>query len=155
MDKSFKYYLLNEESSHLGNRVSDVLTSAQELQDDMPNMGQRHLTRVAENLANAIRKILHSQWSTSSHKHLKELQKVGVAIQRTIEDKGDLQEIIPAATQALQDLAGKLGSKVNDLKAPPEQEGGDDVTQNDFQLTGNGPEPKAPPQGQPQEQPPQ
>jgi hypothetical protein len=140
MDK-FKVFLLNEERSFLGHRVGDVLTSMQDLQQDMANLGQRHLTRLAEDIVNQIRKILHSRWSPKFHKHLKELQRIAVAIQKTIEDKGNLREIIPAAVQSLQTLSGKLGVKVNNLQAPEELPG-QEATQDDFQLTGQGPAPK-------------
>jgi hypothetical protein len=149
MDK-FKVFLLNEEKNYLGRKVSGVLTPMQELQDDMPNMGARHLTRVAEKLVNDIRKILHGHWEQQQQHHLKELQKIAVAIQKTIEDKGDLREIIPSATQALQTLSGKLGVKVNNLQGP-EVESGEPVSQNDFEETGDGPQQPQPGQpGQPQ-----
>lgn len=151
MSHRFKVFLLNEERSFLGHRVGDVLTSMQDIQTDMENLGSRQLTRMAEDLVNQIRKILHSNWSPKSLKHLKELQRIGVAIQKTIEEKGDLKEILPAATQSLQQLSGKLGVKVNTLDAP-EQMPGEDIGQEDFQLTGQGPQQGqqqgAPPQGQ-------
>lgn len=142
----FKEHLLNEERSFLGHKVGDVLTSMQDVQNDLENLGTRQLTRMAEDLVNQIRKILHGSWSPKSFKHLKELQRVAVAIQKTIEEKGDLKEILPAATQTVQDLSGKLGVKVNTLKAP--EMPGEDVSQNDFQLTGQGPAPKQPQQQQ-------
>lgn len=154
--KKFKNYLLNEEANFLGHRVGDILTAMQDVQQDMPNLGTRHLTKIAEELVNQIRKILHGSWSAKHQKDLRELQKVGVAIMKTIEEKGDLKEIIPAATQQLQNLSGKLKVKVNNLEAP--QMPGEDISQNDFQLTGQGPEqpPQQPPQGAPQpQQPPQ
>jgi hypothetical protein len=115
----------------------------QDLQNDMENVGARHLTRLGEEIVNHIRKILHGQWAARNHKHLEELQKIAVAIQKTIDDKGDLKEVLPAATQAIQDLSGKLGVKVNDLQAPeaPEMEG-EPVSQDDFELTGDGPPPE-------------
>lgn len=138
---SFKGFLLNEERGYLGHKVSDVLTSMQDLQNDMADVGARHLTRLGEEIVNRIRKIIHGQWAARNHKHLEELQKIAVAIQKTIDDKGDLKEILPAATQAVQDLSGKLGVKVNDLQAPeaPEMEG-EPVSQDDFELTGDGPQ---------------
>ena len=135
--KNFKSFLINEEKSFLGRKVANVLTPMQELQDDMQNMGARHLTRVAENLVNEIRKILHGHWEQEQQKYLKELQKIAVAIQKTIEDKGDLKEIIPSAIQSMQTLSGKLGVKINNLKGP-EFEAGDPVSQNDFEETGDG-----------------
>lgn len=146
-----KGFLLNEEKSYLGRRVGDVLTSMQDLQDDMPNLGNRHLTKLAENIVGQIRKILHSRWTAKNSHYLEELQRVGVALQKAIEEKGDLKEILPMATQTLQDLSGKLGVKVNSFDGP-EIEQGQPISQADFQLTGNGPQqaPPQPPQQAPQ-----
>lgn len=135
---NFKVFLLNEEKNYLGRKVASVLTPMQELQDDMQNMGARHLIRTAEKLVNDIRKILHGHWEQQQQKHLKELQKIGVAIQKTIDEKGDLREIIPSATQSLQTLSGKLGVKVNNLEGP-EMQAGEPVSQDDFEETGDGP----------------
>lgn len=148
MDK-FKTFLLNEEKNYLGRKVAGVLTPMQELQDDMQNMGARHLVRTAEKLVNDIRKILHSHWEQQQQKHLKELQKIAVAIQKTIDEKGDLREIIPSATQSLQILSGKLGVKINNLEGP-EMQAGEPISQNDFEETGDGP---AQPQPQQDQQP--
>lgn len=152
MDK-FKVFLLNEEKSYLGRKVAGVLTPMQELQDDMENMGARHLVRVAERLVNEIRKILHGHWEQQQQQYLKELQRIAVAIQRTIEDKGDLRDIIPSATQALQTLSGKLGVKINNLQGP-EIDAGTPVSQNDFEETGNGPQSQQQPQQPQPSQPP-
>lgn len=137
MDR-FRLFLINESRSYLGHKVNDVLTSLQDVQEDMPNLGTRHLNKLAIQIVAQIRKILHDDWDVSNHKHLKELQKIAVAIQKTVEEKGDLKEILPAVTQAMQTVAGRLGVKVNSLQGP-EQMGGEDISQNDFQITGNGP----------------
>lgn len=143
-------FLINEERSYLGHRVNDLLTGMQDLQDDMGNLGTRHLNKMADQLVNQIRKILHDQWSPKNVKYLQELQKIAVAIKRTIEEKGDLKEILPAAVQATQTLAGKLGVKVNQLQAP-EVPGGEEISQDEFQLTGTGEKPQQP-QGDPSQQ---
>jgi len=130
-------FLINEERSYLGHRVNDLLTGMQDLQDDMENMGTRHLNRMADQVVNQIRKILHDQWSPKNQKHLKELQRIAVAIKRTIEEKGDLRDILPATVQATQKVAGQLGIKVHGLEAP-EVPGGEDISQDDFELTGSG-----------------
>lgn len=126
----FKSYFLNEELSYLGHKVGDVLGGVNSIQDDMPNLGSRHLTRLAEDIVVQIRKILHDRWSPRYKKHLESLQKVAVAIMRTIDRKGDLREVVPVAAAALQNLSVKLGVKVNDLDAPAQ-----DASQADFQLT--------------------
>ncbi len=154
MMKRFSDFLLNEEKSFLGRRVGDVLTAVQDVQQDMPNLGTRHLTKIAEDLVNQIRKILHGTWSAKHQKDLKELQKIGVAIMRTIDEKGDLKEILPAAAQQLETLSGKLGVKVNSLQAP-EQMDGQDISQDDFQITGPNPQDQPDPQQPPPQQQPQ
>ena len=127
-------FLLNEDKNHLGNRVNNILTSMQDLHDDMENLGTRHFNRLVDELVNEMRKVLHGEWSARNQKFLSDLQKVAVALKKTLEDKGDLKEIFPAALQSLQNLAGKLGVKVNDVQAP-EAEGGQEISQDDFQLT--------------------
>lgn len=144
MDR-FKLFLINEERNFLGRKIGDVLTAMQDIQQDMPNLGSRHLTKLGEDLVNQIRAILHSRWSPKHEKDLRELQKVAVAIMRTIDERGDLREIIPTATQVLQTVSGKLGAKVNNLKAP-DAIPGQNASQSDFQLSGTGPQ--MPPQGQ-------
>ena len=143
MDR-FSMYLINEDKSHLGHRINDILTSMQDLQDDMDNLGTRHFNRLVDELVNELRKVIHSQWSTQNHKHLEGIQKVAVALKKTLEDKGNMKEIFPAALQTLQSVAGKLGVKVNDMQAPEME--GEDVTQDNFELTGIGPQEQGPQQ---------
>lgn len=120
MDK-FKTFLINEDRSFLAHKVSDILTSMQELQEDMPNLGSRHLAKLAEQIVNQIRKILHERWSPKNLPYLKSLQKIAVAIQKTIEERDDLKEIFPAVLSSMQDLSGQLGVKINNLEAPEPQ----------------------------------
>lgn len=138
----FREFLINEDKNYLGRKVNDVLTTMQDIEQDMPNLGARHLNRMASGITDNIRKILHSPWKPHQYRYLQELQKVAAAIEKTIEEKGDLRDVIPAATQSLQTLAGKLGVKVHGLEAP--ELGGEDIQPQDFQITGQGPE--APPQ---------
>jgi hypothetical protein len=148
----FRSFLINEERSYLGHRIGDVLTSVQDLQGDMENLGSRHLARLAENIVNQIRKVLHSRWNPKYNNQLKDLQKIAVAIQKTIDERGDLKQILPAASQELENLSGKLGVKVNNLKAPEDDSSGEDeIAPQDFQPT----EPPPSEEQNPQEVPPQ
>lgn len=145
----FKEYLLTEERNFLGKRVGDVLSAMQDLGSDMENMGIRHISRVAEEIVNRMRKILHGDWTPKQRPFLIQLQKIAVAIQKTIEDKGDIKQILQAASQELEGLSGKIGTPVNKLKAP-EQSPGEEPQ---MQLTG--PDPAQGPQpGQDQGMPP-
>jgi hypothetical protein len=144
----FGEFLINEEKQHLGHRVSDILTGLQDIQNDMENLGSRHLARLADQITDEIRKVLHGTWGEKQTKSLKTLQRVGVALKKAIEDRDDLKEIIPTAAQELQTVLHKLGVRVNDLKAP-EENTGQEVQPSDFEQS---PEPQQPQQPQPDPQ---
>lgn len=152
--KSFKWFIINEDRAYLSHKVGDVLTAAHDMQDDLESLGARQVTRMADQLVNQIRKILHSQWEPNQMSYLKELQAVAVMIKRAIEENNqsgstyDLKETIKIAIQKLQEISGKLGGKTNQLDAPPQQ-AGEDLSQQDFQLTGNGPSQQGQGQSQP------
>lgn len=133
----FSSFLINEERSFLGNQVGDVLSSLQSIQGDIENIGSRQLSKYSEEVVNQIRKLLHKTWNPKYHNQLRELQKIGVAIQKTIDERGDLKQVLPAAVSALSSLSGRLGVKVNNLKAP---EAGTDLSAADFQSTGEQPD---------------
>jgi hypothetical protein len=100
-------------------------------------MGSRQIIRLCDDIVNQIRKILHNQWSPSQRKHLIPLQKIAVAIKKTIEDKGNLRELIPSAIEELELVSSKLGTKnkeSNILDQAAELEG-EDVTQKDMEVT--------------------
>lgn len=111
----FKHFLLNEERSYLGQRVSDILTALHDLEEDIDNLGSRHVNRMAEAIVNQIRRVLHSNWSEKQHKSLKSLQKAGVAIMKAIEEKGDIKATLASATKELEELSGNLGRPVSDI----------------------------------------
>jgi hypothetical protein len=136
----FKHFLLNEEKSYLSQRISDVLTALHDLQEDIENLGSRHINRMAESIVNQIRRVLHSNWSEKQHKSLKSLQKAGVGIMKAIEEKGDIKAVLASATQEIEELSGKLGHPVSDigdsaqgepavLEPPPEGEENPEVPQ--------------------------
>jgi hypothetical protein len=76
------------------------------------------MVRNSEVIVNQIRRILHSNWPKEEEKHLKQLQKIGVAIAKAMEEKDDLEATIAACQQALEDLSGDLGVPVNTLGSP-------------------------------------
>ena len=135
----FKNFIIKEERSFLGNNIGNVLSGMQSLQNDIENMGSRQVSRVSETIVNEIRKILHKNWNPKYHNQLKELQKVAVAIQKTIDERGDLKQILPAALESLSVLSGKLGVKINNLSAPEPQTQAD-ISPEEFQSTGQQPD---------------
>lgn len=118
----FKDFLILEQKAYLGEKVGDILTAAQELRDDSRHMGTRDLVRFSEKIVNQIRRILHSQWPREEKKHLKTLQKVGVALMKAIEEKDDLPTIISSSSSELEKLSGKLGVPIHKISGPDKAE---------------------------------
>lgn len=128
----FKKFLLAEQQEYLADRINDVLTGVHEFLQAKKQMGAKYMLRNAEVIANQIRKILHASWPRSEHKHLKVLQKCGVALMKTIDDKGDLSDTVNNVRGELEKLMQKLHVPVNKLGT----DGADKVEQ-----------PEAPPPG--------
>jgi len=118
----FKEYLLLEQREYLGQRVGDVLTGIHELLVGGKQIGARQLVKNCDYMVNQIRKILHSTWPRSEYKFLKVLQKVGVALAKAIDEKGDLKEILNSARVELERLGKKLGTPIHKLAAPAQGE---------------------------------
>ena len=114
----FKTFIKNEEQAHLAHKINSILTAVQELEEDMGAMGLRHIAKVCEDIVVQFRKILHNNWGMKQHANLKQIQKIAVALQKAIEDKDNLKELIPLVSKELQKLSAKLGEKTNNLKAP-------------------------------------
>lgn len=111
----FKDFLLNEDKQYFSTRIGDLLAAIQELAQDSPHLGTRDLTRFSEKIVDQIRTILHSQWDKEEQHNLKKLQKIGVAIMRSIEEKDDLKAIIASATHELEKMSGKLGKPIHQM----------------------------------------
>lgn len=115
MNLQFKDFLLNENRVYLGQKIGDILSAVHDLQQDEPGMGERHYVRFAEKIVTAIRRILHTPWPRSEHQYLKQLQKIGVALAKTIDEKGELKQLMPNVKQELEQLSGKLGVPINQM----------------------------------------
>jgi len=143
----FKDFLLNENRVYLGQKIGDILSAVHDLQQDEPGMGERHYVRFAEKVVTAIRRVLHSPWPRSEQQYLKDLQKIGVALAKTIDEKGELKQIMPSIKTELEQLSGKLGMPVNQMGV---QQGAEPAQLPDETPEGD----TAPEQQQQQQQPP-
>lgn len=136
----FKKFLLNEQREYLAQKVGDVLTSVHELIQGGKQVGARQLVRHSEAVANQIRRILHSSWPKTETKHLKVLQKCGVALMKTIDEKGDLNDTLNSVRGEIEKLTQSIGQPINNLGVskekqeaqPKEQEQESDPTQPDM-----------------------
>lgn len=118
----FKEYLLTEGKQFLTDRVKDVLEGVEDLISAGKQLGARQLLRNSESIVNQIRKILHQSWSRTEYKHLKVLQKCGVAIMKTIDEKGDLRDVLNSVRKELVHLLKKLGVNVSSHQDQEEPE---------------------------------
>lgn len=109
----FKDFMLEESKAFLDQRISDVLSALQDLNDSTENMGARHLVSNSENIVRQIRRIIHTHWPEREEPRLKTLQKCGVAIMRAVEDKDDLESVLRACQSNLEEISG--GDKANSI----------------------------------------
>jgi len=111
----FKKYLLSENKNYLAEKISDILTALQELDQHAGSMGSRHLTNNSEKIVSQIRRILHTKWGRSEQDSLKRLQKCGVAIMKSIEEKEDIIPVIRSCVHELESMLSDIGAPINKL----------------------------------------
>ena len=111
----FKEFILQENKAYFSQRVSDILSAIQDLNDSAQNMGVRNLVSNSETIVNQIRRIIHTHWPQSEDANLVLLQKCGVAIMKTIEEKGDLQAILKACQGQLENIVGQSDAPINQM----------------------------------------
>lgn len=111
----FKEFLLNEQQAYLAQKVGNILTAVQELRDDAKNLGTRDLITYSQRIVNQIRRVLHSSWPKEEQPHLVVLQKAGVALMKSIEEKDDLPGVIQGVSGVLEKLVADLGVPINKL----------------------------------------
>jgi hypothetical protein len=133
---NFREYLLNESDDFLAQKVGDILTAVQELVDGGKQVGARQLVRNTEVVVAQIRKILHNSWPRAQQKHLRRLQKVGVALMKTIDEKGDLPEVLTSAQSELEKVSERIGKPVHHLGTPEEAESGQEKPEQSPQAPG-------------------
>lgn len=111
----FKEFLITEQTNYFTDKVNSLLVGVQDLVSSGDQIGERKLMELAENIVGQIRKILHTSWHARYRKHLKRLQKCGVAIMKTIDEKGDLREVLDSCQSEIGKILEKLGEPVNNL----------------------------------------
>lgn len=113
---NFKGFLLNENKEYLNSRIGDILNALHDLNQNVEALGTRQLVRNSTTIVNQIRRILHTGWEKSEEPTLKELQKVGIAIAKAIDEKNDLKNVLQSAASHLEKLTS--GTPINNLAAP-------------------------------------
>ncbi len=113
----FKEFILNEEKSHFSLKAADILTALQDLNETLSTMGAKHIVSNSQNIVNQIRRIIHTHWPESEENNILTLQKCGVAIMRAIEEKDELESILKACEQQIEQMLSKSNYPINDLSA--------------------------------------
>jgi len=147
MKIGFREFLLNENRAYLGQKLGDILNALQDLSDNAQGLGTRQLVTNSENIVNQIRRILHTKWSSDEQPHLKSLQKAGVSIMKSIEEKDDLEGTLIGATKEIEQLMGRLEVPANKLATPEETESPQGKGEGEPSPPEEPPEPAQPPQG--------
>lgn len=114
----FKEFVLDESKAFFNQRIADILSALQDLNDNAEDMGPRHLVSNAETIVNQIRRTIHTHWPDNERSNLAVLQKCGVAIMKAIEEKGELKDVLKTAQQQIESISGE--SPVNDIAPPTE-----------------------------------
>jgi hypothetical protein len=118
----FKDFLTNENKYYLAQKSGDLLTAAQSLGEDAPNLGNRALIRATQGMINQIRLIVHGRWDDEDLKYLKTLQKIGVALCKAIDDKEDMATVISSVQSELEDMTGEMEVPVNSVGSEDEEQ---------------------------------
>lgn len=106
----FRQYILEESERQLDQKISDILSAIQDLNDSSENMGARHLVSNSEKIVNQIRRVIHTHWPEREEPKLKVLQKCGAAIMRAIEEKDDLESVMKSCQSNIQNISGDSAS---------------------------------------------
>lgn len=117
----FKEYLLNENKSILSQRIGDILNALQDLADDPKNINKK---QKAENIVVQIRRILHTKWPSNQEGNLLVLRRCAVNIMMSIDPKRqsetnlDLDAVIKASINAIQQIIKNLDAPINQITGP-------------------------------------
>lgn len=151
----FNLFLLHENKVYLGQRIGDILSAIQDLDQNKGGMGARQLVANSDRIVGQIRKILHGTWSKKEEKWLKQLQKAGVALAKAIDEKDDLEAILATVSTEIQDVMTKMKVPINSLGSQEDESDKSKSDDNEAQLadTQSKENPK-PPQPKQNQQPP-
>lgn len=124
---NFKYFLINEQQNILAQKIGDVLSALQTLNDDLSNLGSKDKNTYSDRISSDIKSLLRKNWPKEEIKYLGKLQAVAVAIKKTIEERGSLEDLLPNVIEELQNILEDMGAPINtlvptDSSAPPPEQ---------------------------------
>lgn len=118
----FKDFLLNESKYYLTEKIGNILSVIQDLLENIEGIGKRQLVVNCDNIVSQIRSILQDKWSEKEKTYLLDMQKIGVAIAKCVDDKGDISDILQAAASSFEEILNKLGVPLNSVGNEQEED---------------------------------
>lgn len=118
----FKDFLLNESKYYLAERVGNILSAIQDLLENIEGIGKRQLIVNCDNIVSQIRSILQDSWSEKEKTYLLDIQKIGVAIAKCMDEKGELSDILQSAASSFEEISNKLGVPLNSIGNEKEED---------------------------------
>lgn len=115
MEISFKDFLIRETQEFLGKEIGRILSSLQSLSDDAKKIGAEKLVEYVKTLISDIQSIVGGHWLPEDIKYLLDLQKVGVALSKSLDEKNDLHGTLQSSAEQLKATLKNMGVPVNDL----------------------------------------
>lgn len=128
----FKDFLINENKHYLAERIGSILSAIQDLLQNFEGIGKRQLIFNCENIISQIRSILQDKWSEKEKPYLLEIQKVGVALAKCLNEKGEMKDVLDSTNDTLQKVSEKLGVPVNSIGNEDEQDIAKENPENDM-----------------------
>ncbi len=112
---NFRRFIVLENLQLLGDKIGTLLKNLQELQENYKDIGMVTTCNTIEVMISDIQSILRGHWDSSSKKHFKELQKVGIALSKLLEEKDDFEKVLTDCVEEVKAIATKLNVPLNDL----------------------------------------
>lgn len=112
----FKEFVIKENAMYFGQKVSNILSAMQDLNETLSTMGTKHIVSNSQNIVNQIRRIIHTKWSDKEERDLLVLQRCAVSIMRAIEEKDDLKSILQACEQQIEEVLSRYDVANNNIK---------------------------------------
>lgn len=112
---NFKKFIILENLQLLGDKIGNLLKDLQELQENYKDIGMTTTCNTIETIISNIQSILRGHWDSSNKKYFKNLQKIGIALSKLLEEKDDFEKILSDSVEEIKSIAMKLNVPLNDL----------------------------------------
>lgn len=115
IELNFKGFIIRETQEFLGKEIGRICSYLQSLSDDAKKIGAEKLVEYVKVAISDIKTIIGGHWLPEDLKFLLDLQKVGVALSKSLEENNDLYAVLQSSVSQLRDTLKKMGVPVNDL----------------------------------------